>query len=56
MPATRAALLKSGVSEAQLDALAQDCTAQIDEALQFAADSPFPDLQEIDRDIYGAAA
>jgi len=43
-----------GMSQADLDALSQDITAQIDDALKFAADSPLPDAAEIDRDIYAA--
>ena len=39
-------------TEADLDALSADITAQIDDALQFAADSPTPELAEINRDIY----
>jgi TPP-dependent pyruvate/acetoin dehydrogenase alpha subunit len=57
MPACRAALLSSGgASEAALDALDAEINALIEDALQFAADSPPPDIQEIDIDIYGAAA
>ena len=57
MPATRAAVLASGAAtEAELDAYDAEVSAQIEEALQFAADSPFPDVGEIDIDVYGAAA
>ena len=59
MPACRAAVLQSGAAtEAELEALAQAYGAELDEALQFAADSPFPDVSEIERDIYapGVAA
>lgn len=57
MPATRELVLKSGAAtESELDALAAEYGALVDEALQFAADSPFPDVSEIDKDIYGAAA
>ena len=57
MPATRAAVLRSGAAtEADLEALAREYNEEIDDALKFAADSPFPDAQEIERDIYGVAA
>jgi acetoin:2,6-dichlorophenolindophenol oxidoreductase subunit alpha len=53
MPVLRAAVIASGAAtEADLDALTQDITAQIDDALKFAADSAFPDVAEINRDIY----
>lgn len=57
MPVCRAAVLAGGAcSEAELSAYDALIEAQIDEALQYAADSPLPELQEIDRDIYGVAA
>ncbi|HSW14583.1 MAG TPA: thiamine pyrophosphate-dependent dehydrogenase E1 component subunit alpha, partial [Solimonas sp.] len=57
MPIARAALLASGIaSEADLDVLKQQIEAEIDDALQFAADSPTPDLREIDIDIYAPVA
>jgi acetoin:2,6-dichlorophenolindophenol oxidoreductase subunit alpha len=57
MPVCRAAVLASGAcSEADLAVYDAQIEAQIDDALQYAADSPLPELQEIDRDIYGAAA
>jgi pyruvate dehydrogenase E1 component alpha subunit len=57
MPICRAAVLSSGAAtEAQLQALATEINAEIDDALKFAADSPFPDLSEIDTDIYGVGA
>jgi pyruvate dehydrogenase E1 component alpha subunit len=53
MPVLRASVIASGAaSEADLEALTQDINAQIDDALKFAADSPTPELAEIDRDIY----
>jgi acetoin:2,6-dichlorophenolindophenol oxidoreductase subunit alpha len=53
MPILTAAVIASGAAtQADLDALTQDINAQIDDALKFAADSPLPDLAEIDRDIY----
>lgn len=57
MPACRAAVLRSGAaSEADLTALASEINAEIDQALAFAAESPAPDLSEIDRDIYASGA
>jgi len=59
MPATRASVIQSGAaSEEGLQALEQQYAAEINEALQFAADSALPDPREIERDIYalGAAA
>jgi pyruvate dehydrogenase E1 component alpha subunit len=57
MPATRAAVLASGVaSEADLDALAKEINAEVDDGLQFASDSPTPDVREIDIDIYASGA
>ena len=57
MPIARAAALSGGAAtEAELDAYDAEVNALIDEALQFAADSPFPDVGEIDIDVYGAAA
>jgi len=56
MPAARAAVLASGAAtEADIAALEQQYAADLDDALKFAADSPAPDLQEIERDIYGVA-
>jgi pyruvate dehydrogenase E1 component alpha subunit len=53
MPVLRAAVIASGAAtEADLDALSQEITAQIDDALKFAADSALPDVAEINRDIY----
>jgi acetoin:2,6-dichlorophenolindophenol oxidoreductase subunit alpha len=53
MPALRAAVLAAGAAtEAELDAMSKQINDEIDDALQFAADSPTPDLAEIDRDIY----
>jgi acetoin:2,6-dichlorophenolindophenol oxidoreductase subunit alpha len=57
MPIARVAVLSGGAAtEAELDAYDAEVNALIDEALQFAADSPFPDVGEIDIDVYGAAA
>jgi pyruvate dehydrogenase E1 component alpha subunit len=55
MPACRAEVLRSGAaSEADLQAWEQQIKGELDEALAFAADSPVPDLSEIDRDIYAS--
>jgi len=55
MPACRAEVLRSGAaSEADLQALEEKIKRGLDEALAFAADSPVPDLSEIDRDIYAS--
>jgi len=45
-------IASGAATEADLDALSADITAQIDDALKFAADSPTPELDEINRDIY----
>jgi TPP-dependent pyruvate/acetoin dehydrogenase alpha subunit len=53
MPIARAAVLKSGAAtEAQLTEFAREFTAELDDALAFAAESSAPALEEIDRDIY----
>ena len=55
MPACRAEVLRSGAaSEADLQVLEEKIKRELDEALAFAADSPVPDLSEIDRDIYAS--
>ena len=57
MPAARAAVVASGAaSEAELVKLQEQYAAEIDEAFQYAADSPPPDVSEIERDIYGVSA
>ena len=57
MPVLREQVLNSGVaSEADLDALVAGYNEEIDDALAFAHDSPPPDPDEINRDIYGAVA
>ena len=56
MVLTRQAVLDCGVAtQAELEAISADIAAQIDEAVKFAQESPEPDLDEIDKDIYGAA-
>jgi TPP-dependent pyruvate/acetoin dehydrogenase alpha subunit len=57
MPATRAAVLKSGAAtEADLEGLAKEITVEIEDAIQFALDSAPPDVSEIDIDIYASGA
>jgi TPP-dependent pyruvate/acetoin dehydrogenase alpha subunit len=57
MPVTRAAVLKSGAAtEADLESLAKEITAEIEDAIQFALDSAPPDVSEIDVDIYASGA
>ena len=56
VPLARAKVLAAGAAtEAELEQIAQEFTAIIDDAVQFALDSPAPELEEIDRDIYGEA-
>jgi pyruvate dehydrogenase E1 component alpha subunit len=57
MPATKAAILNAkAASEAELESMARDINAQIDDAVKFAADSSPPELEEINRDIYAPGA
>jgi acetoin:2,6-dichlorophenolindophenol oxidoreductase subunit alpha len=57
MPACKAALLASkAASEADLEAIARQISADIDDAVKFAADSSPPDPAEIDQDIYATGA
>ena len=57
MPTCRAAVLQSGAAtEAQLAEIDSQYEADIDDALNFAADSSAPELAEIDRDIYAQGA
>jgi len=56
LPICREAVLKSGAATAaDLDAFQKQYEEELEEALKFATDSPVPELEEIDRDIYGAA-
>ena len=53
VPRLRAALLEAGhATEDELAELEKRVAVRIDEAVQFALDSPFPDEAEIRRDIY----
>jgi TPP-dependent pyruvate/acetoin dehydrogenase alpha subunit len=55
MPTCRAAVLQTGAAtETELQALAAEINATIDDGLKFAADSPPPDPREIDIDIYAS--
>jgi acetoin:2,6-dichlorophenolindophenol oxidoreductase subunit alpha len=57
MPACKAALLASkAASEADLEAIARQINADIDDAVKFAADSSPPDPAEIEQDIYATGA
>ena len=57
MPKTKAAVLQAkAASEADLEAIAREINAEIDEAVKFAADSSPPEPAEIDRDIYATGA
>lgn len=53
VPRLRALLLEAGhATEDELAELEKLVAVQIDEAVQFALDSPFPDEAEIRRDVY----
>lgn len=53
VPALRAALIAQGhANEADLAAMEAAIEKEINEALQFALDSPYPDLAELRRDVY----
>lgn len=53
VPALRAALIADGhAEEAQLARLEQDCREQIDDAVEFARASDYPDVAELGRDVY----
>ena len=53
VPALRAALIAQGhANEAELAAMEAAIEKEIDEALQFALDSPYPDVAELRRDVY----
>ena len=56
-PRFRAHLIDSGIStEAELAAIEAGYEAELDEAVEFALNSPFPGNEEIGTDVYGAAA
>ena len=51
-PRYRAYLLDGRATEAELDAIDEKHKQAIDAAMQFALDSPFPDVAEVRRDVY----
>ena len=53
VPALRATLIADGhADEAQLAEIEQQCTAQLDDAVEFARASDYPDVAELGRDVY----
>jgi len=53
LPALRARLLEHGLAgEAELAALEADIAAEVDHAVTFALDSPYPGPDELGRDVY----
>ena len=57
VPMFRARLIAEGVAtEAELAAMEAEIEAQLDEAVDFALASPFPDLDELTKDVYGEPA
>lgn len=57
VPRFRQSLIDEGIaSEEQLAAIEADIAVQLDEAVEFALNSPMPDLSELTKDVYGAAA
>jgi pyruvate dehydrogenase E1 component alpha subunit len=53
VPALRAAVIAAGhATEAQLSGMESAIEREIDDALKFALDSPFPDVSELRRDVY----
>lgn len=56
-PRFRSKLISDGTaSEAQLAAIEAGFEAELNEAVEFALNSPFPGIEEISTDVYGAAA
>jgi pyruvate dehydrogenase E1 component alpha subunit len=46
-------MMDNGVADrAQLDAIQEELIAEMDAAMQFAIDSPYPDPSKVDQDIY----
>lgn len=57
VPRFRAKLIAEGLAtEEELAAIEAECDAQIESAIEFALNSPFPGLEELSSDVYGAAA
>jgi TPP-dependent pyruvate/acetoin dehydrogenase alpha subunit len=55
VPALRSSLIADGhADEAQLALLEQECREQIDDAVEFARASDYPDVAELGRDVYAA--
>ena len=53
VPRFRARLIETGIAtEEQLTAMESDIEAQIDEAVEFALASPFPNVEELKRDVF----
>jgi pyruvate dehydrogenase E1 component alpha subunit len=53
VPAYRARLIADGhASEDELAALERRIEGELDEAVEFAKSSPFPDLSEVGRDVF----
>jgi pyruvate dehydrogenase E1 component alpha subunit len=56
-PAFRAKLISDGVAaETELASIEAKIEADLDEAVAFALAAPFPDVEEVTRDVYGEAA
>jgi len=45
-------LEKAGVKQGEMDAIKADIKKQLEEAVEFAKNSPFPDLSEVTTDVY----
>jgi pyruvate dehydrogenase E1 component alpha subunit len=53
VPIFRAKLIAEGIAtEAELAGIEDDVEARIDEAVEFALASPFPELDELTKDVY----
>jgi pyruvate dehydrogenase E1 component alpha subunit len=53
LPKLRATLISEGhAAESDLDAMEAEIEKLIDEAVQFAFDSPYPDVRELCHDVY----
>ena len=53
VPALRAALVDGGhAGETELSAVEQECRDQIDDAIEFARNSDYPDVDELGHDVY----
>lgn len=54
LPAYRARLLDSGIDEAALAGLEAEAKAAVDDAFEFARNSPVPDLTELQTDVFAS--